>query len=46
MGIIKDRNCKDPTEAEEIKNRGKNTQENNKKEVSMTRIITMMRSLT
>ena len=31
MGIIKDRNCKDPTEAEEIKNRWQEYTENHTK---------------
>ena len=45
MGMIKDRNGKDLTEAEEIKKGGKNTQKNYEK-VLMTQIITMMWSLT
>ena len=43
--MIKDRNGKDLTEAEEIKKGGKNTQKNYEK-VLMTQIITMMWSLT
>ena len=45
MGMIKDRNGKDLTEAEEIKKGGKNTQKNYEK-VLMTQIFTMMWSLT
>ena len=45
IDIIKDRNGKDLTEAEEIKKGGKNTQKNYEK-VLMTQIITMMWSLT
>ena len=45
MGMKKDRNGKDLTEAEEIKKGGKNTQKNYEK-VLITQIITMMWSLT
>ena len=41
MGSIKDRNCVDLTEAEDIKNRGKNTQ-NCTKRIFTTWIITMV----
>ena len=50
MGLIKDRNCMDLKEAEDIKKKkkkgGKNTQENCTKKIFMTQIITMVRSLT
>ena len=42
MGIIKDRNCIDLTEAEDIKRGGKNTQKNYTKKIFMTQIITMV----
>ena len=44
MGTIKDRNGKDP--AEESKKSGKNTQKNYTKKIFMTRITTMVWSLT
>ena len=40
MGTIKDRNSMDLTEAEEIKKRCKNTQENYTKKILMTQIAT------
>ena len=46
MGSIKDRNGMDLTEAEDIKNSGKNTQKNYTKKIFMTQIATMMWSLT
>ena len=46
MGSIKDRNCMDLTEAEDIKRGGKNTQKNCTKKIFMTQIITMVRLLT
>ena len=46
MGLIKDRNGMDSTEAEDIKKSGKNTQKNCRKKIFMIQIITMMRSLT
>ena len=46
MGSIKDRNCMDLIEAEDIKKRWKNTQKNYIKKVLMSRITTMMWSLT
>ena len=42
MGIIKDRNCIDLTEAEDIKRGGKNTQKNYAKKIFTTQIITMV----
>ena len=42
MGTIKDRNCMDLTEAEEIRRGGKNTQKNYAKKIFMTQIITMV----
>ena len=42
MGIIKDRNCMDLTEAEDIKKSGKNTQKNYTKKIFTTQIITFM----
>ena len=45
MGSIMDRNAMDLTQAEDIKKRGKNTQ-NYTKKIFTTKIITMMRSLT
>ena len=42
MGTIKDRNGMDLTEAEDIKKRWQNTQENCSKKISMTNIITMV----
>ena len=41
MGSIKDRNCRDLTEAEDIKKRCKNTQ-NYTKKIFMIQIITMV----
>ena len=46
MGLIKDKNGMDLTEAENIKRGGKNTQENYTKKIFMTQIITMVWSLT
>ena len=46
MGTTKDRNGMDLTEAEEIKKRGKNTQNNYTKMVLMTQKTTMVWSLT
>ena len=42
MGLIKDRNGMDLTEAEDIKKSGKNTQKNYTKKIFMTQIITML----
>ena len=42
MGTTKDRNGMDLTEAEEIKKRGKNTQNNYTKRVLMTKKTTMV----
>ena len=42
MGLIKDRNGMDLTEAENIKRGGKNTQENCTKKIFMTQIIMMV----
>ena len=42
MGTIKDRNGMDLTQAEDIKKRGKNTQKNYTKEISMTQMILMV----
>jgi len=42
MGLIKDRNGMDLTEAEDIKRDGKNTQKNCTKKIFTTQIITMM----
>ena len=42
MGIIKDRNGIDLTEAEDIKRGGKNTQKNYAKKIFTTQIITMV----
>ena len=41
MGTIKDRNGMDPTEAEDIKKRHKNTQKSYKKKIFMTQKTTM-----
>ena len=46
MGIIKDRNGIDLTEAEDIKRGGKNTQKNYAKKIFMTQIIKMVGSST
>ena len=42
MSTIKDRNCMDLTEAEDIKKGGKNTQKNCTKKSFTTQIITMV----
>ena len=42
MGTIKDRNCKDLTEREEIKERSQESTENCTKNVSMTQITMMV----
>ena len=42
MGLIKDRNGMDLTEAEDIKKGGKNTQKNCTKKIFTTQIITMI----
>ena len=42
MGLIKDRNGMDLTEAEDIKKSGKNTQKNCTKKIFTTQIITMV----
>ena len=42
MGLIKDRNGMDLTEAEDIKKRWQNTQKNCTKKILMTKIITMV----
>ena len=42
MGLIKDRNGMDLTEAEGIRRGGKNTQKNYTKKIFMTQIITMV----
>ena len=42
MGLIKDRNGMDLTEAEDIKKGGKNTQKNCTKKIFTTQIITMV----
>ena len=42
MDKIKDRNCMDLTEAEDIKKGGKNTQKNYTKKIFMTQITTMV----
>ena len=46
MGIIKDRNGIDLTEAEDIKRGGKNTQKNYAKKIFTTQIIKMVGSST
>ena len=46
MGSIKDRNGMDLTEAEHIRRGGKNTQKNCTKKIVMTKIITVVGSLT
>ena len=46
MDKIKDRNCMDLTEAEDIKKGGKNTQKNYTKKIFMTQITVMVWSLT
>ena len=42
MGLKKDRNCMDLTEAEDVKKRWQKTQKNCTKKIFMTRIITMV----
>ena len=42
MGSIKDRNCLDLTETEDIKTGGKNTQKNYTKNIFMTKITMMV----
>ena len=42
MGLIKDRNGMDLTEAEDIKKRWQNTQKNYTKKIFMTQITTML----
>ena len=42
MGLIKDRNGMDLTEAEDIKKRWQNTQKNYTKKILMTQITTMV----
>ena len=42
MCLIKDRNARELTEAEDIKKRWKNTQKNCTKKIFMTQIITMV----
>ena len=42
MGLIKDRNGMDLTEAEDIRRGGKNTQKNCTKKIFRTQIITMV----
>ena len=42
MGLIKDRNSTDLTEAEDIKKGWQNTQKNYTKKIFMTKIITMV----
>ena len=42
MGLIKDRNCIDLIEAEDIRRGGKNTQKNYKGKIFMTQVITMV----
>ena len=42
MGPIKDKNCMDLTEAEDIKRGGKNTQKNCTKKIFTTQVITMV----
>ena len=42
MGLIKDRNGMDLTEAEELRRGSKNTQKNFTKKIFMTQIITMV----
>ena len=46
MGLIKDRNGMDLTEAEDIKKRWQNTQKNCTKKIFMNHVITMVCSLT
>ena len=42
MGTIKDRNCMDLTEAEDIRTGGRKTQKNYTKKIFTTKIITMV----
>ena len=42
MDTVKDRNCMDLTETEDIKRGGKNTQKNYTKKIFMTQISTMV----
>ena len=42
MGTIKDKNCRDLTEAEILRRGGKNTQKNCTKKIFMTQIIKMV----
>ena len=42
MGAIKNRNCMDIIDAEDLKRGGKNTQKNSTKKIFMTQIITMV----
>ena len=42
MGSIKDRNCMDLTEAEDVKKKWQNTQKNCTKKIVMTKIIMMV----
>ena len=42
MGTVKDRNCMDLTEAEDIGRDGKNTQKNGTKKIFMTQLNTMV----
>ena len=46
MGTIKDRNCMDLKETEDIKKSGKNTQKSYTKMIFMTQITTIVCSLT
>ena len=46
MGSIKDRNGMDLTEAKTLRRGGRNTQKNCTKKIFMTKIITMVWSLT
>ena len=45
MGSIKDRNCMDLTEADDIRRGGKNTQKHYTKKIFTTQIITMVSQL-
>ena len=46
MGTIKDKDGMDPTEAEDLRRGGKNTEKNCTKKVLMTQITMMVWSLT
>ena len=46
MGWIKDRNCKDPTEAARLRRGGRNTRKNSAEKVLMAPITMMVSSLT